>query len=253
MQSTEASQICWTGFFNRDPTPSSAFWPPLHFEYPKTQDGGGAATANGDRACQRPRREVYVFSVPDQDALDYSNEERHSLRSLKQFLEKGIGLEALLANVATPGSSSIRTVPQSSAPLPQRTLTLVSEASACSGGSQEDESRVSPLSMLWASRVSTRSLAVRHTNGAAGVDPQARIELLSLEKNSKTMSSKQRRGLIERRKGNWFATKTTYSDIRLAIKGEARKVRLVLEKIYPYSRRLQSYKRRRGIGPYYGT
>lgn len=151
-----------------------------------------------------------------QELLNHFEEERYSLRSLKRFLEKGVGIDAIRTSRVTSRRSSVGSVAAKPRTPSRRSIATAPEAEASLERRQEDRNSFSLLSILRVSRVSSRSLHVRSNSGAIAIRASNGDGLLSREEFPVDDTSRKRQSeMIERRKGNWFVTRTKCVDIKL--------------------------------------
>lgn len=247
----EATQIRWSKILNRDPTPPSDFWPPLQTDYlippPRSGPVAGEVVTAG-----LSRREAYVISMQSTALSSQIDYEGSSLHSLKTFLEKGIGVDAIRNSVQTSRITSMDSSHRSLVMPPERLEDLGDEKVGYDRNSMSSD-EVSLLEMLRASPVPDRSQVARKTSGETGIVPANWLGQLFKEKRSEVAGS-----------NNWFViagyvktypqlVKTTCARGMSAIKKRSEKLYRVTKWRQPRARRFSNYKRKSGIGPYDGT
>lgn len=241
----QAGQIRWSRIFNRDPTPPSAFWPPLLVEDPSTP-GADSPTERKILRAQLPRWEAYVLSTHSSTVPEDFDDKRSSLRSLKRFLEKGIGVDAIrIGKRGSRWSSKYTSKSSRSDMAPPLHLT---KAISSFDGNQEGEQGNSPPKV---SLVSDQCLVARKNSSKTGIAPTNSLELLFNQRSEDGDMKNRDRVTIYKRARQ--ALKTKYAKPVLAIKERARNLTRVAKRACSRSPRRPKASRESGIVPYPGT
>lgn len=251
MEDIQPGQVRWSGIPNRDPTPPSEFWPPPQTDFPISPRGSVVVGADVTTAGL-PRREAYVMSMHSTAMSSQIDHESTRLDSLRRFLDRGIGVDAIRNGLWTSRNTSMVSSPRSPVTSqPQPLLDLNDEKSGYDSGSV-DSDEVSLLEMLRASPTQDRSYLLRKPSGETEIVPENFLKRQFNEKRPECRDTQEACVIVRCFENCPQLVTHMYRSISMAER-KWENLCQVTKWRQSRTRHLSNYKRKSGLEPYEGT